>query len=82
VAELQAGRFTVIELNGATSEATSIYDPGNGLLTAYRTLARQWRILFEIGSRNRRAGIKSTGLRELAALLRRHREAKRAHVQA
>jgi pimeloyl-ACP methyl ester carboxylesterase/membrane protein DedA with SNARE-associated domain len=80
VAELQAGRFTVIELNGATSEATSIYDPGNGLLTAYRTLARQWRILFEIGSRNRRAGVKPTGIGELAALLRRHREARRAHV--
>jgi 2-C-methyl-D-erythritol 4-phosphate cytidylyltransferase/2-C-methyl-D-erythritol 2,4-cyclodiphosphate synthase len=37
VAELQAGQFTVIELNGATSEATSIYDPGNGLFAAYRT---------------------------------------------
>jgi pimeloyl-ACP methyl ester carboxylesterase/membrane protein DedA with SNARE-associated domain len=82
VAELQAGRFTVIELNGATSEATSIYDPRNGLLAAYRTLARQWRILFEIGSRNRRAGVKPTGLGELAALLRRHRDARRAHVRA
>ena len=80
VAELGAGRFTVIELNGATSEATSIYDPGNGLLAAYRTLARQWRILFEIGSRNRRAGVKPAGLGELAALLRTHREAKRAHA--
>jgi hypothetical protein len=82
VAELQAGQFTVIELNGATSEATSIYDPGNGLFAAYRTLVRQWRILFEIGSRNRRAGVKPTGFAELAALLRRHREAKRAHVRA
>jgi hypothetical protein len=80
VADLQAGKFMVIELNGASSEATSIYDPGNGLLAAYRTLAHQWRILFEIGSRNRGAGIQPTGLRELAALLRRHREAKRAHA--
>jgi membrane protein DedA with SNARE-associated domain len=80
VADLQAGKFMVIELNGATSEATSIYDPGNGLFAAYRTLARQWRILFDIGSRNRRAGIQPTGLRELGALLRRHREAKRAHA--
>lgn len=82
VADLQAGRFTVIELNGATSEATSIYDPRYGLLTAYRTLARQWRILFEIGARNRRAGVRPAGLAELLALLRRHREARRSHAAA
>jgi glyoxylase-like metal-dependent hydrolase (beta-lactamase superfamily II) len=77
---LQAGRFRVIELNGATSEATSIYDPRHGLLDAYRTLREQWRILFEIGDRNRAAGARPATFRELFDLLRRHRAAKRGHA--
>jgi hypothetical protein len=37
----QARSFQIVELNGATSEATSIYDPRNSLFSAYRTLFRQ-----------------------------------------
>ncbi|MFK8014409.1 MAG: alpha/beta fold hydrolase [Gammaproteobacteria bacterium] len=48
--------FQVVELNGVTSEATNIYDPSNSLLDAYRTLARQWRLAFEVGAANRMAG--------------------------
>lgn len=82
VEAFQSGEFTVIELNGATSEATSIYDPQNGLFAAYRILARQWRLLFEIGARNRAAGVRPSRLKELLALLGRHREAKRTHATA
>ena len=36
---LPAGEeIRVVELNGVTSEATHIYDPGNGLLDAWRVL--------------------------------------------
>lgn len=70
-AALQAGQFQVIELNGVTSEATSIYDPSHRLLAAYRTLFEQWRIAFEIGAVNRRAGARVAGLREILALVRR-----------
>ncbi len=80
VEAFQAGRFRVIELNGVTSEATSIYDPGHGLFEAYRTLRAQWRLAFEIGARSRAAGIRPAGLGELIALARRHRAAKRAHA--
>ncbi len=48
--------FTVVELNGVTSEATHIYQPGSGLLQAYATLMRQWRIAFDIGAANARGG--------------------------
>jgi pimeloyl-ACP methyl ester carboxylesterase/membrane protein DedA with SNARE-associated domain len=74
--------FKVIELNGATSEATSIYDPANGLFDAYRVLFEQWRVLFEIARRNRAAGAQPTSLRELMALLGRHRAALESHVDA
>jgi pimeloyl-ACP methyl ester carboxylesterase/membrane protein DedA with SNARE-associated domain len=73
--------FKVLELNGATSEATSIYDPGNRLVDAYRTLRRQWAILFEIASRNRAAGARSSSLAELLRLMAVHRRASRAHVE-
>jgi membrane protein DedA with SNARE-associated domain len=55
--DLRAGRnFQIIELNGAASEATSIYDSRNSLFTAYRTLFRQWELVFAIGAANRRRG--------------------------
>ena len=77
---LKDGRFRVIELNGVTSEATSIYDPRHRLVDAYSTLMRQWRIAFEIGERNRAAGVRPATLRQLSGLLRRHRTAKGAHA--
>lgn len=54
--ELRAGRFTIIELNGAASEATSIYDERNTLRSAYAMLYRQWEIVYAIGAANRRLG--------------------------
>jgi membrane protein DedA with SNARE-associated domain len=63
----RAGReFTVIELNGVTSESTNIYDPSWSLLRAYRTLLRQWAVLFRIGDLNRRRGHRPSTMRALA----------------
>jgi len=54
---LRAGRgFQVIELNGAASEATNLYDAKNSLWTAYRTLYLQWRLIYAIGAENRKRG--------------------------
>jgi membrane protein DedA with SNARE-associated domain len=59
--DLRAGRnFQIIELNGAAAEATNIYDARNSLVAAYRTLFRQWEIVFAIGAANRELGIHST----------------------
>jgi hypothetical protein len=59
--ELRQGRqFQIVELNGAASEATSIYDARNSLWTAYRTLFQQWRLVFEIGAANQRLGARPT----------------------
>jgi hypothetical protein len=57
--DLQAGRgFTIIEVNGAGSEATHIWDRQTTLLEAYRGLFMQVRLAFEIGAVNRRRGMK------------------------
>jgi membrane protein DedA with SNARE-associated domain len=59
----KAGRdFKIVELNGASSEATSIYDARNSLFSAYRTLFRQWRLVFAIGARNKANGHASSSL--------------------
>ncbi len=55
--DLRAGRnFQIIELNGAAAEATSIYDARNSLWRAYRSLFRQWNLVFAIGAANRQRG--------------------------
>ncbi len=65
-AALRQGRdFQIIELNGAASEATSIYDPRNSLRNAYRTLFRQWEIIFAIAHENRIRGCAGTPLRTI-----------------
>jgi hypothetical protein len=56
-AALRAGTgFQIIELNDAASEATNLYDAKNSLWTAYRTLYRQWRVIYAVGSENRNRG--------------------------
>jgi membrane protein DedA with SNARE-associated domain len=61
--DLRAGKsFQIIELNGAASEATSIYDARNSLWTAYRTLFQQWDLVFAIGAVNRKRGCAPTKL--------------------
>lgn len=78
--ELMAGRnFKVIELNGVTSEATSIYDPSNSVFDAWRMLFRQWRIAFEIGDRNRKLGARPAAPLELTASILRYRSKSTAH---
>ncbi len=63
---LRAGKdFQIIELNGAASEATSIYDSRNSLVAAYRTLFQQWELVFAIGAANRQRGATTTRPTEL-----------------
>jgi len=61
--DLRAGKnFQIIELNGAASEATSIYDARNTIFAAYRTLFHQWDLVFAIGAANRKRGCVPTKL--------------------
>jgi len=57
--------ITVLEINGVTSEATSIYDPSNSFIDAQQKLMKQWRIAFEIGQKNRDRGYPVSQLLEL-----------------
>lgn len=79
--EFSAGEgFKILELNGVTSEATHIYHPGTPLAKAYRVLAEQWRIAFEIGAENRARGIAPTSVRQLVMLALAYRRTARTHL--
>lgn len=69
---LREGRgFTIIEINGAGSEAIHAWDPEIGLFKAFRIIFAKQRILFEIGHKLRKVGARPIGLPALAALYRR-----------
>jgi membrane protein DedA with SNARE-associated domain len=64
--------LAIVELNGATAESTNIYDPDGSLLDAYRTLFRQWSLVFAIGAANRRRGAAATPASRLIRLVVSH----------
>lgn len=80
---LKAGKeFQIVELNGASSEATNIYDTDHSLLDAYKILHRQWEIVFAIGAANRKKGAKAASLWELWKTWRRCRNLSQRHLPA
>jgi hypothetical protein len=70
--ELCAGHhFSIIELNGAGSEPTHIYDPGHSIFFAWKEIVRHWRILYRISSINSKAkGLKYMSHKAGMALIR------------
>jgi hypothetical protein len=59
IEELRQGRgFRIVECNGAGAEATHIWDARVRLRDAYRTLFRQFALLWRIGALNRARGFR------------------------
>jgi len=51
--ELKQGKnFSIIELNGAGSEPTHIYDPCHSIFFAWKEIIRHWKILYKISMLN------------------------------
>jgi hypothetical protein len=51
--ELKQGKeFSIIELNGAGSEPTHVYDPKHSIFFAWKEIIRHWNILFRISRIN------------------------------
>ncbi len=49
VEELNAGKnISIIELNGAGSEPTHMYDPRHSIFFAWKEITRHWKILWKI----------------------------------
>lgn len=76
---LQRGEFTIMEVNGAGSEAVHAWDPKYSIREVYRIVFAKQRLLFDIAAANRRLGAKPVSLRELARLYRRQRRLMRSY---
>ncbi|MBI2379475.1 MAG: D-alanine--D-alanine ligase [Gammaproteobacteria bacterium] len=71
---LQRGEcFEIIEINGASSEATHIWDPDTRFAEVYAALFFQYRSLFQIGQQMRRRGLRPPGLLALWRAWRREK---------
>jgi len=65
VEDLKAGKnFCIIELNGAGSEPTHIYDPGHSLFFAWKEIARHFKLLCTISIINHKRGFKYLTVKE------------------
>ncbi|MFD1257677.1 NRDE family protein [Mucilaginibacter terrae] len=53
-AELCAGKFKIIEVNGAASEPAHMYDPKHSIFFAWKEIIRHWAILYHISKLNRK----------------------------
>lgn len=72
-AGLQRGEFTIMEVNGAGSEAVHAWDPIYSIADVYRIVFAKQRQLFRIGAANRKLGHRPIGILALARLfLRQH----------
>lgn len=66
LSDLEAGtNMKIIEINGATAEATHIWDSNTTLLHAYSVLMHQYRMMFVIGAANKKRGFMPLDLSEI-----------------
>jgi hypothetical protein len=68
IAALQRGEFTIMEVNGAGSEAVHAWDPKYSIREVYAIVFAKQRRLFAIADAQRRRGRRPIGLVELAGL--------------
>jgi hypothetical protein len=72
--ELEQGKnFSIIELNGAGSEPTHIYDPRHSVFFAWKEIIRHWKILWRISRMNHRNGIPYMTVKEGMEMFRQNR---------
>ncbi len=63
--DLKAGKnFSIVELNGAGSEPTHIYDPAHSLFFAWKEIARHFKLLCAISIKNHERGFRYLTVKE------------------
>jgi hypothetical protein len=67
---MKGDKFTILELNGASSEAAHIWDRNTPLKTIFGTLLTQYRLLYAIGAKQKKRGHVPPSIRSLLAAWR------------
>lgn len=70
----QGESFFILEVNGAGSEPTHIYDPRHSLFFAWKEIIRHWVILYKISRANHALGYSYLTLKEGIAMFRKDKE--------
>lgn len=73
LADLEAGRIQILELNGAGAEPGHIYQPGFSFFEGQKVLWQHWKVLFEIGKRNHQSGTPFWSFKEARSIKKAHR---------
>lgn len=69
--ELEEGKsFVILEVNGAGSEPTHIYDPRHSIFFAWKEIIRHWIILFKISRANHKLGYPYLTMKQGVAMFR------------
>jgi hypothetical protein len=69
--------WCIIELNGAGSEPTHMYDPKHSLFFAWKEITRHWKLLYEVSMQNKERGYPFLAYKEGIVMLK----ANRSHVE-
>jgi hypothetical protein len=71
---LEEGKlFSILEVNGAGSEPTHIYDPRHSIFFAWKEIIRHWVILFKISRLNHNLGFHYLTIKEGVQMFRKDR---------
>lgn len=71
--ELEKGeKFSIIELNGAGSEPTHIYDPKHSIFFAWKELVRHWDMMYKVSKMNHKKGFPYITFSQTKEMLREH----------
>ncbi|MCV2403678.1 D-alanine--D-alanine ligase [Marinomonas sp. C2222] len=71
---MKGEKFTILELNGASSEAAHIWDRNTPLKSIFGMLLTQYRLLYSIGAKQKKLGYKPPSFKELLAAWREEKE--------
>ncbi len=75
LSDLEAGKnFSIVEINGAGSEPTHIYDPRHSIFFAWNELARHITMMYQISAQNHQNGIPFLSFREGVREFKLHNE--------
>lgn len=75
IEELAEGKnFSIIEINGAGSEATHIYDPKHSLFFAWKEIIKHWSLLNQISIENYKKGHGYLSFKDGVAMLKANSE--------
>ncbi len=70
----QGKSFSILEVNGAGSEPTHMYDPRHSIFFAWKEIVRHWILLFKISRANHRLGHRYLSLTEGLQMFREDKE--------